>query len=1356
MPTRSSNERELSSFKTLPAVDDKDWDAASFVDSSVFTSEPGSTIGRVRGCFKVLTLGVAWGVPVGLLVAIVALLAQDHTPDMRKLHVNSIDVQALTAASLRATGLSSLLGLASNDSNASNACNQSLYATMASDAKDDDEDEEDCSSVNASNASETNGSNGSGGNGSSAAGNCTRSNRSALVLAGTRPAPPPADWGNPKAAYEGFVQLNNRSDGFFTAWWNGTRSKLLFEVPSAALGASDFVVSAMASRGDGVSSLLHEPLTGTDFNVFRFDLAPNGRDIDLVVPQLELRLPRNGSIPPAAFRYAAWTGWQRTLPTVKVTEWVLVREENTTAANATANVTNASSSSSSSGAAAIGPSHGNDSLANRSNATDAAPACAHSGPPRMWLAGEAVPTSKPGKVAGGMRGPVASDDDDAVMLAVISRPAVLLSPSSRGASRGSSSGSPPPPPPPRSAPNAPPPCARLHYVRGRVSYLVDVSGWARSGAVLDATDNKLADARLASARAYPSNVLVGVQAHLSPRGDLASDDGDDDAPDERPTPIEVQLSIAQLPPLDGTMVARVADDRIGYWVLHYTEVGSAGGVLSRRTTDRPVRIIHRWHLEPNGTAAADGLVRPARPLRYHVDPSVPERWRGAVKRGIENWNEAFEQAGWRGAVRAVLPTDADWPGDYSAEDVRYPSISWSISMANAFAIGPHTVDPRTGQILDANIVFAHSWVRSWLSEYDVVARRRGAAAAAAAASAGEAASAAAGGGGVAAGRGRLARALRASQLELEAMLDDRGGRVASAGPCGHAGARLRETALLHATLTTLDGEAGGGGGGEGTAEGEEEVPSRYIEEAITEVTMHEVGHTLGLRHNFKASAAYGLEQLADEHFVEEHGLTASVMDYAPPYLPANRSLRHSHVYSHRVGEYDRWAIEYGYTPLRGEVAEVAEVAGQQHAALRRIAARGAANRALRFSTDEDGDDPFANVFDLGDDPLAYYADRMALAQALLAQVANRTVLRDEAWTRQLAAVTSMMRVAVRGGVYAAKYIGGFVFSKAHRGDGGAAEPVVPVAARDQQRALQLLLQVVSQDFWLPAARATRRMPERVGACGGLQEYCLGLSSAQLLEMVRELRKKLLLQLLQPARLQGLEQHEWDAEAALDHALGHGHGGHGHGGGVGEPAELAALAEGPAAAAASAAAAGLWAEPPRPIVAATRAFAAEGPSVGALLRAVDAVLGLPTQPQPPQQPPSPPQSVLEMKMQHEIHRFWVSALAALSHEGVGEEGAVATQLLRDLRARVSRELEAIAAGGPAERGTLPTASAAGMGGGGGDAGSLQRAGAADEAVSPSVERGVRATAAVRQALLAHYGTLEHYLGLWERGLELPGL
>ena len=102
-------------------------------------------------------------------------------------------------------------------------------------------------------------------------------------------------------------------------------------------------------------------------------------------------------------------------------------------------------------------------------------------------------------------------------------------------------------------------------------------------------------------------------------------------------------------------------------------------------------------------------------------------------------------------------------------------------------------------------------------------------------------------------------------------------------------------------------------------------------------------------------------------------------------------------------------------------------AGQQHTALKAIAARGAARKALHFATDEDrattsGVDPYTNLFDLGDDPLAYYWDRMALAQALLQQVLNRTVLPGEPWTRQLAAVGALMRVAMRGGAYAAKYV----------------------------------------------------------------------------------------------------------------------------------------------------------------------------------------------------------------------------------------------------------------------------------------------------------------------------------------------
>mgnify|MGYP004162324467 CR=1 FL=1 len=92
--------------------------------------------------------------------------------------------------------------------------------------------------------------------------------------------------------FDGFGKLNNASAAFMTCWWNRTRAKLKLQVPAAALGRTEFVVSAMVSRGDGVHALLHEPLTATDTNVYRLDLAPNGVDLDLVQPQLALRLPR--------------------------------------------------------------------------------------------------------------------------------------------------------------------------------------------------------------------------------------------------------------------------------------------------------------------------------------------------------------------------------------------------------------------------------------------------------------------------------------------------------------------------------------------------------------------------------------------------------------------------------------------------------------------------------------------------------------------------------------------------------------------------------------------------------------------------------------------------------------------------------------------------------------------------------------------------------------------------------------------------------------------------------------------------------------------------------------------------------
>lgn len=249
---------------------------------------------------------------------------------------------------------------------------------------------------------------------------------------------------------------------------------------------------------------------------------------------------------------------------------------------------------------------------------------------------------------------------------------------------------PPPPSPLRNASSSLPPCA---YVMTATSFLVDVTPWLLSGVVLDG-DPVLSKARLVGARAFASNLDATIQAYMVDEGDEESD----------PSPAAIQVSFAELPPLEPSFAMRASDDRLGYWVMHYTQLGgaSASGPVRARELDAPIRVIQRWRLQ-KADPLCTARCQPMKPITYHVDPSVPPRWRPTVKRAIEVWNAAFEEAGFANAVVAVLPGEPAWPSDYSAGDLRYSSISWSVSTHSTYAVGPHTFDPRTGEILDADI-----------------------------------------------------------------------------------------------------------------------------------------------------------------------------------------------------------------------------------------------------------------------------------------------------------------------------------------------------------------------------------------------------------------------------------------------------------------------------------------------------------------------------------------------------------------------------------------------------------------------------------------------------------------------------
>jgi hypothetical protein len=200
-------------------------------------------------------------------------------------------------------------------------------------------------------------------------------------------------------------------------------------------------------------------------------------------------------------------------------------------------------------------------------------------------------------------------------------------------------------------------------------------------------------------RSYPLNVNV--------RHTLTYDAG---APpsDEQANTISMEMNQSLvLLPLE-PLRPRHADARVGYFSIERINYGLDE---QKAATEE---FIRRWRLEPSDSVAyARGeLVEPVRPITYYLDPATPERWRDAVRQGVENWNQAFESAGFRNAIRALdAPTPAEDP-EWDPEDVRYSVVRWSASLTRN-AQGPSTSDPRTGEIIESDIVWYHNHMRSY-------------------------------------------------------------------------------------------------------------------------------------------------------------------------------------------------------------------------------------------------------------------------------------------------------------------------------------------------------------------------------------------------------------------------------------------------------------------------------------------------------------------------------------------------------------------------------------------------------------------------------------------------------------------
>ena len=266
------------------------------------------------------------------------------------------------------------------------------------------------------------------------------------------------------------------------------------------------------------------------------------------------------------------------------------------------------------------------------------------------------------------------------------------------------------------------------------------------------------------------------------------------------------------------MRKRLWDKRVGYFVNNFTRFSDTQHKTQRES------FIARYRLVPRDVKAyrQGRLVEPVKPIIYYIDPATPKKWVPYLIKGVEDWNVAFEAAGFKNAIQAK-----PWPNDsnMSVDDARYCVIRYlPAEIENAY--GPHVSDPRSGEIIESHICWYHN-VMSLLTKWYMV-------------------------------------------------------------QCGPLDKRAQ-------TMTFDD---------------------KLMGELIRFVSSHEVGHTLGLRHNMGASHATPVEKLRDKAWVEAHGHTASIMDYARFNYVAQPedSISRKGIFP-RIGPYDRWAIQWGYTPM---------------------------------------------------------------------------------------------------------------------------------------------------------------------------------------------------------------------------------------------------------------------------------------------------------------------------------------------------------------------------------------------------------------------------------------------------------
>lgn len=498
-------------------------------------------------------------------------------------------------------------------------------------------------------------------------------------------------------------------------------------------------------------------------------------------------------------------------------------------------------------------------------------------------------------------------------------------------------------------------------------------------------------------RSYPDNTDILVSLVYDNPAPFNS--GGPDITDARYNRIRMQHSFLAVP--ENNYRPRRDDPRIGYFGAQVTDLTSISATPYKD-------FISRWHLEKKDPNAA--ISEPVEPIVFWIENTTPVAYRQIVKEAGEKWNEAFEKAGFKNAVEMkIMPDTATW----DPADIRYNVIRWVSSPVQTYgAIGPSFFNPRTGQILGADITV--EWKSgAGTDSYDDLFNGYG------------------------------GNAFGNMQLPWNTSADEALPHISFPKAHLHSCNLAKELQAQYISgLTVL----------EAMDNNPAEVKQMH-KEFLIYLIMHEMGHTLGLNHNMKASQMLSPTEVHNKSITQKLGMIGSVMDYPSINVSFDRS-KQGEYYTTKAGPYDLWAIEYGYRPFNS-VAEEA-------AALKKILARSHEPQ-LAFGNDADdmrspggGIDPRVMINDMSNDMLAYAEDRFKLVNALVPKLKDRYSQPEQSYQllRQRYQMLQSQRAQMAGAV--SRYIGGIYVDRSYPDQQSGNKPFTPVELQKQKQALALL------------------------------------------------------------------------------------------------------------------------------------------------------------------------------------------------------------------------------------------------------------------------------------------------------------